>query len=86
MPSREQKEAMRQPFGKMTDLAHCIRDELDLEAKCLACGHTTILDPHVIRAITIKKRIWTALKDIEKALRCTKCQGRTCKLTPVDRF
>lgn len=76
----------RQPFGKMTDLAHCIRDQLDLEAKCNACGNTTILDPMELRTAISKKRIWTALTDVEKALRCKRCQSRSCTLTPVDRF
>jgi hypothetical protein len=75
----------RQPFRRIDSVHDCVREEMDLEARCLACDHTAIFEPEELRQLLIHKRIWSDLKDIERALSCAKCRERRCRLTLVDR-
>jgi putative SOS response-associated peptidase YedK len=50
-------------------------------------GHTTTIDPLKLHRKTMTtRRVWSDLKDNERAMRCDKRKAKHCKLVRVERF
>lgn len=80
----------RQPFTPLYSLDDCIRDKLNVDVECLACGHRVNLDPEELRRATQvdhstnTNRCWWTLPEYERAFRCTICKAKQCRMQVVD--
>lgn len=81
----------RQPFTPLYELSDCIRDRLNVDVECLACGHRVVFDPEKLRfdtkfsQRTNTSRWWWTLPMYQRAFRCSICETKRCRMQIVDR-